>query len=145
MRYYYNKKFWEKVLDYLAATATTAPFLNAPTIGLLTGAPLLLPSINLADIAEPTFTGYNTQTMSSGWSARQNYGSGGTVIRSVDVITFAVATTGPAEVITGYWVQKTAFGDFMVCMFDEPVTLEVAGDALVLVPAVPILGPVFNL
>lgn len=145
MRYFYNRNFWKEMWDYLGAAADTPTFFEDPIVTPIIGTPVLTPDLVAADLEVPTYTGYATQTMSEPWGTPIYYGSGGIYLPAGEFFTFTVSGSGDPNVITGFALYKVATQSLVVCLFDETIIVENAGDGLVIFPTLPILGPVVTI
>ena len=133
MTYYGNKPFWRELAAFLATNAVAPPFMNGANVGLMVNVPILQPSLLLADLTLPTYTGYADQAVTA-YGDPYNAGTTVIIVPAVDVLTFTVTADSTPEFITGYWLQKTGETALFLALFDNPVLVANTDDALVLVP-----------
>lgn len=100
------------------------------SVGLYTGGPLLSPSMVLADFTAPTFAGY-AALLAQTWGAPYLDQEGKLQLAS-PVQQWACTTTGPADVILGYYVWREGTPDVLLFAneFDTPITIEFLGDGV---------------
>jgi len=115
----------------LIEAAMRAGALATPDLGLFTGAPSLTVNTVLADLTEPTFTGYARQALTIN-PLRRN--ANGDYIDAFDSVTFQPsAAVAPAQTVTGIFVVATLTAvDYLLMAeyLDDAVVFQSALDAL---------------
>lgn len=122
----------EALLDLmLAINYSLRLFSNDVTSGLTSAQ---INALDEGDFTEATFAGYSAKTLTGGaWTTTQDDPSTGTYAAQ----TFTRSSTGTAETIYGYYVERASDGALM--WFEEftgPLSIELINDSIEIVPTI---------